>query len=335
MRSASTWRRGPSVGRTLAWTAVAALGGAAAVIATLWALGVELPFLGSKAVAKTRRAGIPVPLTSVAIPAYTRIIPREHLVDLKTGEPTVEYFSAEDIRRNGFITDPNLIRGRVLKRDKLARTAFTEDDFFPEGTRPGVVAGVPPSKRSFVLQADRVSGIHALKAGDHFDLIGTMPVDFDKALGKYRAPGLPEAVLPSTSHLPKRASVKVLVHDGVIVLPVTSREVPVGTPTRPGMPQPTRTIQEVTIAIAPEEVAPLADALTSHAEIICIARSGHPDDPGPSSVTPSSIATPNVTAMETIVGSKRTVLVFPTPGAGPVEPSSPAATAEATTRNRP
>ena len=47
------------------------------------------------------------------------------------------------------ITDAKGIIGRVLSRDKSAGYVFTEGDFLPQGTKPGLVAGIPPGKRAF------------------------------------------------------------------------------------------------------------------------------------------------------------------------------------------
>ena len=54
-------------------------------------------------------------------------------------------------------------------------------------------------------------------------------------------------------------------------------------------------------------MAALTEALAIHAEVNCVARSGRPDDPGTSSVTPGSPPAPKVRTLETIIGGKRQV----------------------------
>ncbi len=90
--------------------------------------------------------------------------------------------------------------------------------------------------------------------------------------------------------LPKRSLVRPLVQDGVVVTPVRTRNVPIssssltqGTTTR------TIPVQEIVLAVAPQEVAPLAEAMDLKYEIICVARSGRPA-PAPSPAVGSSSA---------------------------------------------
>ena len=91
------------------------------------------------------------------------------------------------------------------------------------------------------------------------------------------------------SCVPKRGLVKPLVQDGVVVTPVKVRNVPTtissltkGATTR-NMP-----VQEIVIAVAPEEVAPLAEAMDLKYEITCVARSGRPASaPAPAARQPA------------------------------------------------
>src|SRR5262249_33828142 len=160
----------------------------------------------------------PVPLAVRPIPAYTKIT-REDLIDPKTGEPMLIYLTPEQVERRGVLTSFDQLIGRVLNRDKQVGYGFTDKDFFPDGTRPGVVAGIPPGKRAFVFEVkgDKIHGLHNLKTGDRFDLLGTLPID-DKTQGKNKQ-------APGPDGLPKRAGVKVLVQNGSIVVPLGTREV--------------------------------------------------------------------------------------------------------------
>ena len=82
----------------------------------------------------------------------------------------------------------------------------------------------------------------------------------------------------------------------------------------------TKPIQEVVIAVDPEEIAPLTEALAIEANITCVARSGLPDDPGPASVTPSGPSPGDqVAVVERIVGGKREVMFVPKGAVGPMD----------------
>lgn len=288
-------------------TIFAALGGGA--LATLWALDFPLPW--AQPVAR-RPVGVPVPLSNRAIPAYSRVS-RNDLINLADGSPIVVYLSEEQVKAAGFVTDFGAITGRVLSRDKPAGFAFSESDFFPRGTRPGLVAGVPPGKRALVLEADKIKGVYGLQPGDRFDLLATMPVDAPPPL----AGPLAVAPPPFDPTLPKRAAVKVLVHHGAIVAPVTMRASPQPPSQQPpGTPAPrpstrAQSVAEVTIAVAPEEVAPLLEALAVDADVLCVARSGHPDDPGELSITPGSQPVAPLRSIETIVERQRQTHRFP------------------------
>lgn len=293
-------------------------------VASLWALGVvEVPFFKKHAARPSvQPSGIPVPLSARPIPAYT-LLTREHFINPQTGQLELQYFPAAAAKEYGFITDLSQMigRGRVLRRDKAPGYAFTERDFFPEHTRPGLVAGVPPDKRAFVLHADNITGIHGLQIGDHFDMVATLPVDVDKTLPKSQMGDLQNALAlerMSGAHLPKRASSKVLVQNGVIILPVAVREIPLSSPSsnNPNDKGKTKPVQEATIAVDPNEVTLLSEAMAVHAEFICVARSGRPEDRG-TSMTRSSYASPNLHIVETIAGGKRRLLAFPKAGGGP------------------
>jgi hypothetical protein len=263
------------------------------------------PFAKKAGVApqQAQRTGFRVPILPQTLPAYTKI-KVDHFFDPKTGEPKFYYAtSEEEADRLKFIKNPAEIVNRVLARDKPAGYPFTEDDFVPKGTRPGVVAGIPPGKRAFVLSADKVQGIHALKMGDRFDLLGSVPLD-SKITSKVTPMTGPDGV--QIQNPGPQAKVRVLVQNGALVVAVAIREIPTGSPSmaKGGVP-PSKPVQEVTIAVDPQEVAPLHEALATHATLICVARSGRPEDAADMTITPGSQPPPPVHALEAIQGSKR------------------------------
>ena len=91
---------------------------------------------------------------------------------------------------------------------------------------------------------------------------------------------------PQATLLPKRCFVRTLVEDGVVVMPVHNRSVPIsssslmsGTTTR------TKPVQEIVIAVEPGEVRWLDEAMALKYEITCVVRSGRPQPAAPPALT--------------------------------------------------
>ena len=198
-----------------------------------------------------------------------------------SGQWLMDHQSPEKVKelvKKGVILDIDKIRGRVTAREHGALFYFSENDFLPPGTRPGVVGGTPAGKRAITLDAGKLKGVHDLKEGDHVDLLSSTPVDMPGA-GRSSSgrTGTNVVATPDVALLPKRSIVKPLVQDGVVVTPVKIRNVPIssssltqGTTTR------TVPVEEIVLAVDPQEVAPLAAAMDLKYEITCVARSGRP-----------------------------------------------------------
>lgn len=299
--------------------------GSGALFAMLVVSGViELPFLRKAEAArqKPKPEGTPVLISARFIPAYTQMT-RDFVLDDKTGEFTVAHLRPEDAASQGFLPLDKII-GRVLKTDKAAGYAFREKDFLPEGTRPGTAAGVPPGKRALVLPAERIGGINALKIGDRVDILMSMPIEPQlghAGKGGEPSPGLPPPAQPghaSGSGRMRRAGVQAIVQDGVVVVPVTTRQAPVTTSNtgKDGKFQ-TKPVQDITIAVDPTEAAQLMQALAVDTEMFCVLRSGLPGDPP--GRTPSLAPPPPPVQVEVIAGNKREIKTFgPRGGASPL-----------------
>src|SRR5207247_167425 len=77
----------------------------------------------------------------------------------------------------------------------------------------------------------------------------------------------------------KQATVRVMVQNGLIVEPMGTRAVPmVQNSLTDGAVTRTRPVQEAVIAINPEDVARLTEAIAVEAKITAVPRSGRPDD---------------------------------------------------------
>ncbi len=229
-----------------------------------------------------------------SIAAYNKIV-RDDLWN-----PTKNTWAYSDldeslVESSGVIVNVQDIVGRVLAHDKSPGYVFTEKDFLPEGTRPGLSAGVPAGKRALRIEVDKVHGIVGLQPGDRFDMVAAISLD-GKPTAQPAFSGLYSAVMGRQAELDnyRRAKVKVLVQNGIVVTPLQTRQVPT---TSSSLTQGTRVrtipVQEMVVALAPEEVAPFMEALSIEAEITCLARSGRPDDLM-DSVTPSSDPTPSL-----------------------------------------
>jgi Flp pilus assembly protein CpaB len=300
----------------------------------LWQNGtISLPFLHAvRAVANddpSQHGMVAVPISARVIPAYTKVS-RDDLWDAANTRLSVTWLPPDQLAP-GMLREPKDVLGRVLDHEKPAGYIFTEGDFLPRGTRPGVVGGIPPGKRAVRIEASVVPGLFGLAPGDRFDLISTLAIDTKtqdlshiNVAGNY---GPQIAMQASLANALKRATVKVIVQNGVVVTPVTTRQVPftVNSLTQ-GTLLRSRPVQEILVAVDPKEVAPLTEAIAVKAEIMCVPRSGRPDDPG-DSVTPelppntglgmlpgngnSSKLFPDLTLIETVNGTKREMTAVP------------------------
>jgi hypothetical protein len=118
----------------------------------------------------------------------------------------------------------------------------------------------------------------------------------------------------------KRGHVRVLVQNGAVVAPVGIREMPTGAPAAAkGAPVPTKPVQEVTIAVQPDEVAALHEALAIQATLACVSRSGHADEANAATTVAGSTPPSPLHTLEVIAGSKRHTLTFASPTTGPRE----------------
>jgi Flp pilus assembly protein CpaB len=279
---------------------------------------IELPFLARKRPALPP-AGQPegtiaVLVTTQKIPAYTRLT-RDHFWDPKTGQFSVVYLYPSEVLE-GMLTNLDQVRGRVLAVDKNPGYAVNESELLPKGTRAGLAGGIPAGKRAMVLEASRLHGIHGLKLGDHVDLIASVLVDAKPPAGRDARSLLLSLKQPSSelgaTGAKKQARIVVLAEDAVIVLPPTIRHLPSQTPPKAKEPDPKgKPVEEVVIAVDPEEVARVSEALGVDAAITAVAHSGRPDAPK-GSIKPAPAEEPPAgpTVIEVIRGGKRTTLIF-------------------------
>lgn len=275
---------------------------------------------------------VAVPTAATTIPAHTRIR-RDHLWDRANARIAVVYLPPRAVTKEMLLNIGDII-GRVLDGDKPPGYVFTEDDFLPRGTREGLVAGIPSGKRAIRVSADRVEGLFGLNAGDRFDIVATLPIDAASG-GGGRAPNFAGpysqelALQAQLSNWDKQATVRVIVQNASIVEPINTRGVTTyQTSITQGTAARTRPVQEAVIAINPDEVALLTEAMAVEAKLASIPRSGRPDDPVASKTPDLRPFSPFVAPgdsrltgadsdrfalVETIMGQKRAIAAVPRP----------------------
>ena len=297
------------------------------VLALLWSVGL-LDFLKFGPEPPSTAGLVAVPTPARAIPAYTRVT-RDHVWDVRNNRLNVVYLPPRAVTPE-MLTKLSDVVGRVLSHEKGAGYVFTDADFMPPGTREGIVAGIPAGKRAIRVPADEVDGLYGLHAGDHFDIVATMPIDAGRGGGGQGFDfggvyGQQAALEVRLSNWQKQATVHVIVQNGVIVEPMTTRQIPVvQTSLADGARARARAVQEVVIAIDPNEVARLTEAMAVQAKIWMVPRSGRPDDttlsrtPGLNPVSPfdgpgGAGGRGSYRVVETIMGQKRELTAVPRP----------------------
>jgi hypothetical protein len=281
-------------------------------VATLWGMGeIDLPFLnrGEQIPAGSVAVVVSAPMPNgKPIPAYTKLT-RDHVWDAKKGRLACDYLPPEKITKE-MIIDLNQILGRVLSHDKPPGYVFTEKDFLEKGTRSGLVGGIPAGKRSMTMDASKIDGLFGLQMGDHIDLIATYPIEMPKGGGDRLSGGLQAQAQIAT--MQKRARVRPLAEDAVLITPVTIREKPT---ISKSLSQGTKVrmipVQEIQLAVDPEEVPPITEALATDVKIMAIARSGRPEETTLAKDTPGNDPLSDVNVIDAILGNKREHVALP------------------------
>jgi hypothetical protein len=278
-------RRGTSTSSRLA-TTVSTLGGPLVALGLVTALGIGLTVLilayagwFRTTAARPSRAGlVAVPRSIRPLKAYTRIR-REDIYDLRQGDESYYWMDAERVKANpDWLVRVDDIIGRVLATDKEEGYVFSEKNFLPKGSRAGIVGGIPPGKRSMVVAVDQTPGLEQLQAGDQFDLL----VSSSTTLNKISGPAVEYAALLGGIKAPElRVGQRAAADGGVRVVVQAGTLLGVKDVTPPAgnrNPRTSTTVRNATIAVAPEEVATLTEALGAGAKLFCVARSGQPRD---------------------------------------------------------
>lgn len=237
---------------------------------------------------------VAVLISTVPIPAFTALDPAAFL-DPKTGDFSVAWISEKTAQDAGFIRDPSLLRGRVLRHDKGASLAFSEADLFPRGTQPGLTGAIDPGYRGVSLNASEIEGLRALKRFDHFDIYAVKP--------KTSSNGANSSAYVAPEMIDAAQSVKEWQTDRLII--AQNAKILEPAPLAPNAKNP----NDVYVAIRDEEATALADARAKGAKIFCWGRSGLP---GGDSTTLEQPAAPQpVDTIQVITGDKSSTTAVP------------------------
>ncbi|MEM7409305.1 MAG: hypothetical protein AAF430_03605 [Myxococcota bacterium] len=256
---------------------------------------------------------VAVPVAGRPVAAY-QALELEDLLDPRTSKLSVVHLPEESILPET-VTEARDLLGRVLARDKQPGRVFRNPDFLPEGTRPGLVAGIPAGKVALRIEARKVTGSVGLRRGDRFDLVATWRRDAN-AVGSI--PG---------SATGARADVDLVAENAAVVTPLSERQLPAGAGGRPGA-----TLEEMVIAVNPDEIARVTEALELATRVDCVPRSGRPMTDlanqdaisrSASRVDRSAFGRQRRVMVDTIQGGERSFLEVPgAVSAGPPEPGS-------------
>ena len=229
--------------------------------------------------AKPSREGmIAVPRSLTNLKAYEQV-QREDIYDRAKGDDSYYWLPKSQVEANpNWILRVNDVVGRVLAKDKRADFVFSEKDFLPKGSRTGLAAGVPEGKQGFFLQSGQVPGLRLLKMGDQFDLMASLPEESANAGAEY---GLLMGGIKVRGNKPIPLNgVRLLVQGGTVVALTDGRDMTTqggmefGQTDARGRSTNDGKNEQVAIAINPEEVVPLTQALGAKLTIHAVARSG-------------------------------------------------------------
>lgn len=187
----------------------------------------------------------------------------------------------QTLELGGVMMDVGDIIGRVVRQDARPGLGFHQGIFFPLGTPTGIAGATPPGMRAITLDASRLTGVHALNAGDRIDLMASVPAG---ELGSFQSQyesRLPAAALVASSSSDRQSDSAVepvlLAQNAIVLKPVYVRQ---ETTSSASLLQGRRMQNvpkyEVALAVAPEDVIPLQSALDKSLAITCVAHSMQP-----------------------------------------------------------
>jgi hypothetical protein len=249
--------------------------------AGLWAAGV---FESSSGGSVSRKGQIACPALAREVTTFEKVS-RQDLINPQTGQLNVVWLP--EAAASSALRDVSQIMGRVVSRDKSPGSVLTEADFFAKGTRPGIAAGVPPGKVAMSVPVERIGGLELLQRQDTFDIVASLPAQERQAESNIEYAVLLGGIKPPDTRagqLARQTGVRTLVQRGTMVALTrgtkTSTTGAAGLDGVTGARQTkTTTTTQVTIAVAPEEVTPLTEALGLESlSLLCVTHTSLPSE---------------------------------------------------------
>ena len=245
----------------------------------------------SDQVAPIDRTGqLAFPALSRPVPAFEKLT-REDFLNPRTGQINVAWLSESNA--SVVSRDFSTLINRVVRRDKAAGMVITEADLMPVGTRAGMAAGIPAGKVAISVPAESVAGLALVRRGDRFDLLahrGNSDATDAEPMKRRSEPaelfgGMKDPSLSVAGNF--GGDVRRLADDAVLVSiesvtrPQTGSDDPKGRPTVPPNRSKSKDadlIEIAELAVAPEDVAAISQAISRGVPLTCVLRSGRPDD---------------------------------------------------------
>ncbi len=230
----------------------------------------------------SREGRVAVPRTLMSLKAFEKVR-REDVYDRKLADESYFWLPKETVDKNpDWVTDLDQIINRVMARDKGKDFVFKKSDFLPEGSRTGIIAGVPEGKQGFFLDVEKIPGLRFLKQGDRFDLIASLPKTSEESATEY---GILMGGVKVRGNKPIPVDgIRLLVKGGYLVALTTDRSMTtqggleLSNASGSGRVSAGRREERVAIAIDPEEAIPLTQALGDELKIHMVAQSGQAID---------------------------------------------------------
>lgn len=233
-----------------------------------------------------RTGQLAFPALARPVAAFEKLT-RDDFINPQTGQLHVIWLSESNA--SVALRDMGEVIGRVLSRDKQAGMVLTEADLMERGTRPGLAAGVPPGKLAVTIPADEVTGLDQLRNGDRFDLLVALPKRDDvEQISNTEPAVLFGGIKPPSlrvGQLSRQHGVKRLVTNAMLVTLFTKTERSTTGPRGLTVPPQssrsrTKTAETETVvaelAVDPEEIGPLTQAISLDTPLTCVLRSGQP-----------------------------------------------------------
>jgi hypothetical protein len=239
------------------------------------------------------------------------------LINPSTGMAVTEAKDVESLKKRGIIPmEFSEIRDRVLAREKPVGAVFTEADFFPKGTLPGMQSLIPLGYRAVTVTPGKLKGSRTLAYNNHIDIIAAQAYEEKDANGAIDP--IMHRPLPKGSSLEnfRRARQEIVARDAIVITPATVEEIPT-TKNDPHMRPVPAPIEEMVIAVKISEVAGLEAAIADGSLLFADLRSGLPVTPDknePELILPEpppQLTFVGPTRIETVKGRKHDVATVP------------------------